>query len=156
MRTRPEAHDGLAGIDGDANGEVRILLPEAGDLLQDRESGVDCAYRIVFMRERCAEHPHHRVADELVQRPAEALEHLLHASVIRNEGPTNVLRVRMIGPFGEAHEIDEQDRDDPSFLGSDRRPERRSASHAESSLGRVRRAAARTRNVHERSLGGVV
>ena len=61
------------------------------------------------MRGRRAEQRHHRIADELLDGPAEPLELGAQMRVVRREQRTHVLRVEALGASGEADEIREQD-----------------------------------------------
>ena len=54
--------------------DVRVLLVQLGDRVADRERRPDRALGVVLVRDRRAEDRHHRVADELLDRPAVPLE----------------------------------------------------------------------------------
>ena len=64
------------------------------------------------MRGRRAEQRHHRVADELLDGAAMALELGADALVVRAEERLDVLGIHRLGPGGEADEVAEDDRDD--------------------------------------------
>ncbi len=64
-----EGDQRLAG--GDADADVQLLLAER---VADRERGPHRPLGVVLVRDWGAEDRHHRVADELLDRPAEALE----------------------------------------------------------------------------------
>ncbi len=68
------------------------------------------------MRDGSAEDGHHRVADELLHRAAEALELVAQAGVVRAEERAHLLRIHLLGARREAHEIGEEDGDDLAFL----------------------------------------
>ena len=70
------------------------------------------------MRDRRAEHGHHRVADELLHRAAEVLDLMLQARVVRAQSRAYVLGIGAIGARREADEIDEQNRNDLAFFGA--------------------------------------
>ena len=76
-----EADERLAGRDPDAQ-----LEPFLDRELADRERGTDGALGIVLVRGRRAEERHHRVADELLDGAAVALELGAHALVVRAAG----------------------------------------------------------------------
>ena len=99
-----------------------------------------------------AEERHHRVADELLDRAAVALELAAQALVVRRKHRAHVLRVEALGPRGEADQVTEEHRDDLALLARGRRRgERRAAGVAEARVGRVLAAAGRARR-HGRSL----
>ena len=74
------------------------------------------ALGVVLVGHRCAEDPHRRVSDELVQRAAVALDRVLRAFVERHERATYVLGIGFVRSRREPHEVGEQDRDEASFL----------------------------------------
>ena len=47
-----------------------------------RQCGPHCSLGIVFVRDGCTEHRHHRVADELLNGPSEPLELTPDAGVV--------------------------------------------------------------------------
>jgi hypothetical protein len=57
------------------------------------------------MRDRRAEERHHGVADELLHRPAEALELRAQAFPVRSEHRAHVFRIELLGTGGEPDEI---------------------------------------------------
>ena len=85
------------------------------------------------MRGRSAEERHHRVADELLDGAAEALELLAQMRVVRGEQAADVLGIELLGAGGEADEIGEEHRHDLALLAHRRRRslERRAAGVAE-------------------------
>ncbi len=99
-----------------------MLVVELVDRREDTQRGAHCPLRIVLVRNRCAEDRHHRVADELLNRPAETLDLQFHARVVRAQPRTDVLGIGLLGRRGEADQVDEEDRDDLSLLRS--RPRR--------------------------------
>ena len=68
------------------------------------------------MRDRRAEDGHHGVADELLDRPTEALELGAHAGVVGLEQPSHVLGIHFLGTGGEPDEVAEEARDDLALL----------------------------------------
>src|SRR5437763_9853289 len=71
FRARAERYQRLAGVDGDAKLEVRLLLAHP---VADRERRAHRAFRIVLVGHRRAEERDDGVADELLAGAAEALE----------------------------------------------------------------------------------
>jgi hypothetical protein len=105
------------------------------------------------MRDRCAEDCHHRVADELLDGPAETLDLALDPRVVRAQRGTHVFRVGAVGAVREADEVDEEDRDDLALLSCvGGRRERRAAREAVAGARRVLLATAGTGSRHGRSL----
>ena len=68
------------------------------------------------MRYGRSEHGHHRVADELLDRPAEVLELLPNACVVRAEQPDDVLGIHLLGACREADQVGEEDGYDLALL----------------------------------------
>ena len=75
----------------------------------DLGRGAHRAHRVVAVRDRCAEHRHHRIADVLVDAAAEALDDLVGRLVEPLEHRVDVLRVerarhpRVVDEIGEDH-----------------------------------------------------
>ena len=95
------------------------------------ERGADRPLGVVLVDHRRAEDRHDRVADELLDRAAEALDLVLDARVVRAERRADVLRIGPIGARREPDEIDEEDGDDLALLLRGRGAERRRAGAAE-------------------------
>ncbi len=76
LRACVEVDERLPGGGPDPDGETerRVFAVQLRDRLADRERGADGALRVVLVRDRSAEDGHHRVADELLDGAAEALE----------------------------------------------------------------------------------
>ncbi len=116
---RLERDHGFAGVDPNAHleqesGIVRVQLL---DRLQHPETGPHRALRVVLVRDRRPEHRHHGIPDELLHRPAEPLQLLPQARVIRTDPSPDILRVGDVGGRSEADEIAEQNRNDlPLFV----------------------------------------
>ena len=67
------------------------------DPVTDRERRADGPLRIVLVRGRRAEHGHHRVADELLDRAPVPLELGAQASVVRRQHAADVLGIELLG-----------------------------------------------------------
>ncbi len=115
IRVRVERDERLAGVHGRADPQVGRRLP---DRLPDRERGDHGAHRIVFVRDGRSEDRHHRVADELLHRPAALLDLLAKPRVIGREHRPDVLRIELLGTAGEADQVGEKDGDDLPFLAT--------------------------------------
>ena len=83
LGTRTERDDGLTRRHRRADGELEPFALQFLDRLQDPEGGAHGPLGVVLVRDRRAEDGHHGVADELLDRPAEALDVGLHALVVR-------------------------------------------------------------------------
>jgi hypothetical protein len=68
------------------------------------------------VRDRRAEHGHHRVADELLHDPAVLLDAAPDHRVIELERVADVLRVGAIGPRRDLDQVDEQHGDELPLL----------------------------------------
>ena len=92
---RPEGHERLASVDADshAQAERRVVRVQLGQIVEDAQPRTNRALRIVLVRDRSAEDGHHRVSDELLDRPAEVLDVRAQALVIRADPCANVLGV---------------------------------------------------------------
>jgi hypothetical protein len=64
-----------------------------------------------------AEDGHHRVADELLDRAALALDLLRHRLEVVAHHRPHVLRVHLLGARGRADDVGEEDRDELERLG---------------------------------------
>ena len=113
-----QGDDGLAGVDADPHleGERSVLVVQVLDRLEDAECGANGALGVVLVRDRRAEDGHHRVADELLDGAAVALDLLPQASVVGTDPRADVLRVGRIRGRREADEVAEQHRDDLALL----------------------------------------
>src|SRR5437667_8003305 len=74
------------------------------------------------MRDGGAEGRHDRIADELLDRAAVALDLLAQAGVIGADAGLHVLRVLLLGGGGKADQVAEEDRDDLALLERGCRP----------------------------------
>ena len=119
VRPRGQRDDRLAGVDGEARlqiqrGIVGVHLLEGIAHGQRRADG---ALGIVAVRDRRPEDAHHRVADELLHDAPVALHLGASAVVVAGQDRADVLGIEALRPRGEPHQVDEQDRDDATFLG---------------------------------------
>jgi hypothetical protein len=141
-----EDDESFAGVDADAEIESQsgVRGVHLGDRVADRECSTNGALRIVLMREWRSEQSHDRVADELLDGPAEALELCPQPQVIRREHRADVLGVHLLGAGREPDEVGEQHGNDLSLFFGLRLPrsERRPAGEAEPRRLRVLLAAA--------------
>ena len=74
--------------------------------------------RVVLVRHGGAEHRHHGVADELLDRATVGLELVPHARVVRGEQRAHVFRVELLRARSRADEVGEHDRDDLALLAA--------------------------------------
>ena len=77
--------------------------------MTDREGGADGALGIVLVGGGRAEQRHDRVADELLDGAAEALQLPPQPNVVRSEPSTYVFGVHLLGLRGRADDVGEQD-----------------------------------------------
>jgi hypothetical protein len=148
LRASAESDQRLAGRDPDPNLEITLVL----ERVADRESGSDRPLGIVLVRGGRAEDRHDRVADELLDRSAEALELRTEACVVGLEEPAHVLGVHAFRPRREAHEVAEQNAYDLPLFASTLRLERCAAGRAEARVLRVLAPAAGA-DPHARRIG---
>ena len=113
LRIRADRDQRLARVDPDPHMQIAA---EIADRVPDRETRPHRPLRIVLVRDRRTEHRHHRVADELLHRAAEALQHPAQARVERRQRAPHVLHVELLAPAREPHQIREQHRDDLALL----------------------------------------
>ena len=115
--------DRLAGVDADPHhqGEHRIGRVELGDPVVDGEGRAQRALRIVLVRDRRAKQTDDRVADELLNRPADPLELPSKTPVVRREACPHVLGVRAVGCGRRADEVGVEDGDDLPLLARNER-----------------------------------
>ena len=137
---RRPVEQSLTGLRGllEARGHVhgvtcRQPLRRAGDHLAtaDADSALDAqcgqrrlhlrrrpqrAHGIVLVHRRQPEDRHHRVADELLDDPAVALDDRLHALEVAREQGTERLGVERLAESRRSGDVTEQDRDDLALL----------------------------------------
>ena len=71
---------------------------------------------IILVRHRNPEHPHHRVPDELLHRPAEPLDVSAGHREVRRQHRVHIFWIRRLRRRREPHQIAEQRRDDLALL----------------------------------------
>ena len=99
--------------------------------------GADGPQRVVLVEGRQPEHRHHRIADELLDRPAVAVDDGLGEIEVRADQRPQRLRVKPLPEGRRAGHVDEQDRDrPPRVLAHDLQP--RPAHVAEPGAGPIR------------------
>ena len=100
LRPVVERHERLAGIDRDPQLEIKVLvaLVHLPNGVAHRERRAHRALCVVAERRRRTEDRHHRVADELLDDPAERLDLPPDARVVRGQDRPHVLRVQLLGP----------------------------------------------------------
>ena len=109
------AGDHLAAVDADPDPELRPplagqLLVQPGQRLAHLDGGPNRAQRVVLVHGRNAEHRHHRVADELLDRAAVPLERLAHRAVPARHQAAQRLGVEPLAELGRVGEVAEQHR----------------------------------------------
>jgi len=130
----------------------RHLKSELVRRLQDPQAGTNGALGVILVRDRCAEHGHHRVADKLLHRAAEPAELLAHPLVVGLQRRAHVFRVGRVGARSERDQVDEEHRDGLALLAEHSGAERCAARQAEAGPLRVLLAAARTDCTHRSSV----
>jgi len=144
--TRRQRHDRLARGHCRAYRELQPMLRvELLDRVEDTERGSDGSLGVVLVRRRRTEDRHHRVADELLDRAAEALDLRLDLGVVRAQHRPHVLGIGLVRARGEADEVDEEHGDDlPLLARRNGLLDRSAAGVAEPGAFRVLGSAART------------
>ena len=79
-------------------------------VLDDPKPRADRALGVVLVRGRHAEHPDHRVADELLDHPAVRLDLRPGHREVRREHPVDVLGIGRLRRRGEPDQVAEQRR----------------------------------------------
>jgi hypothetical protein len=131
---RSDRDERLTGLHADPHGEREVAeaLVELVDREGDPKRAQQRSLRVVLVRDGSPVHRHDGIADELLDRAAEAFDLAAHPIVIAGEGPADVLGIGPIGAGRELHEVAEQDRDDLAFLARTRSgPDRGATGSAE-------------------------
>ncbi len=118
-------HD-LAGVDADA-GLQRVQSDDVAHL----DRGTNSPERVVLVRDRDAEHRHHRVADELLHRPTVALDDRPQVLEVAPHACAQGLGIGRLAERGRAHHVAKENRDDLPLLAHGLRGQRRPARAAE-------------------------
>ena len=152
LALRADGDRRFSGDDADSHREPgrTDFAAERGDDLDQLEPGADGPLGVVLARDRRAPDRHHRVADELLDRPAVAVDNAARRVEVAREQVAHLLGIAVLGKRGEAHEVAEEHRDEPPLglrLRASRRvrAERGAALAAEAVVRLVRGAAARAR-----------
>ncbi len=121
----------VAGVDPDAQVEPETVLAldrlaQSGDGCAGVGGGTDGPQGIVLVRHRYAEDGHDRVADELLDRAAVALDRPAGGGEVAVQHAPQRLGVERLRELGRLDEVGEEDRDRLApFLEPDRSGERR-------------------------------
>ena len=155
------ADDDRAGVDADAHPDLEAAFgPEGAVQGRQRDlhvgGGAHGPERVVLVDDRDAEDGHDRVADELLDRSAVALEDRAHRVEPAAHDRAERLRVEVLAEPGRAGDVGEHDGDDLARLARRfGRGERGTAGHAEAGDVGVLRRAGRAGD-HPVSLGRAV
>ncbi len=148
--TSPGVHADPAG---EPNAVVAFeLVVEAFERRAHVDGGADRSERVVLVQLRDAEHRHHGVPDELLDRASVAFERGAHRVEVTGHDLAHGLGVELFAELGRARHVAEQDRDGLADLGSFGDVEACAADRAEVRPLGVLRPAVRTGR-HGRSLG---
>ena len=138
-----ERDERLTGCDADPDLEVSPSMGPSAD----GEGSSHGPLGIVLVGDRRTEQRHGGVADELLDRPAVALELGADALVVAAEHGSHVLGIHPLGTLGGPDQVAEEDGDDLPLLacarGGGRYFQRRAAGPAEAKAVRVLAPAAR-------------
>ena len=118
-RSRADDDERFASVDADADLQIEplVLGVQLVDRAADGERRSNGSLRIVLVRDRSAEQRDHRVADELLDRAAVALQLGSEAGIVGREPRSDVLRVHLLGLRGRADDVGEEDGDELPLLG---------------------------------------
>ena len=94
-----------------------VLTGEAADCIDDIEGGANRPLRVVFVGGRCAPDGHDRIADELLDRAAVALDHVAGDIEVAAQELPDLLVVAALRERREADEVGEEDADEASLGG---------------------------------------
>ena len=100
------ARDHLPGVDADPGLDL-----ELGQRVAHLGRRPHRPQRVVLVRDRHAEHRHHRVADELLHRPAVALDDRLHPLEVAGEQGSQGLRIHRLAKGSRAGDVAEENGD---------------------------------------------
>jgi hypothetical protein len=103
--------------DPDLEVQDRVALVELLDGRKHGQCRSHCPLGVVLVGDWGAEHRHHPVADELVERAPMALDLLAHARVIGPQTGAHILWIGSVRSGGEAGQVAKQHGYDPALLG---------------------------------------
>ena len=113
---RAEGHGRLPGQRRSAGRQPADAADADGGHRLDQVHGrPNCTLGIILVGDRRTPDRHDRVADELLDRAAVALDDLARRREVAREELTDILGVPVLGCGGEANEVGEEDRDEASF-----------------------------------------
>jgi hypothetical protein len=113
------ADEHLSGVDPDADlGTDPMQVAQLGEGLLHAQPGAHRPLRIVLVRDRRAEQRHDRVPDDLVDLAAERVDVSCEALEAEVDEVLDPLGIGGLRERRESHEVGEQDRREPSFVGS--------------------------------------
>ena len=136
LTPRRVPRDHLAGIHPDADPQPRLLPSlQLGEPRLNLERRPASTQRIVLIRPRHPEHPHHRITDELLDRTTVTLQRPTRRVVIRPHQLKHRLRVQPLGQLGRPRQVTEHRRDQPAPV--DRRSQRRTTGTTEPVTSRI-------------------
>ena len=144
------ARDDLAGVDAHAQLEPRAvagleLVVQLVQAAAQLVGGAHRAQRVVLVHRRHAEDGHHRVADELLHRPAVPLDDRLRRLEVARHHPPQALRIDPLAERRRAGDVAEEHRHDLAHLARrGRLGQRRAAGVAEARAVPVLGSTART------------
>ncbi len=144
-----DGHRRLAGQHPRAGGDAGAQRADRVDQVERRP---DRALRVVLARHRRAPDRHDRVADELLDRAAVALDDVARQVEVAGQELPRLLRVAALGERREADQVGEQDRHEAA-LGDRGSGGRQSGAHRPGSMPRRHRAGSRTRRRTSRPAG---
>ena len=132
---RVPAGDDLAAVhpepDREAFAECRIVPDPVAQL----QRTVEGPGHVIAMRDRQTEHGHHRVADELLDGAAVALDDFASGGEVAAHQAAQLFRIERLAERGRPRHVGEEDGHQPSLLGH-RRPSVIARWYAARSLGR--------------------
>ena len=111
LARRPEGHRRLAGQDSGAQVEL-VVASRTAQLMNGRDqvkAGPDRSLGVVLERDRRAPNSHDGVADELLDRPTVALDHVPGGLEVGSQEFPDLLRIVTVGSGRESNEVGEQD-----------------------------------------------
>ena len=96
--------------------DAASLGVEPGQVVEHGEGGADGTLGVVLVGAAQPEDGHHRVADELLDLTAVLLDDAAPPGEVGVDDRAGVLGVEVVGEEGEAHQVGEEDGDEPALL----------------------------------------